>query len=199
MKIILCEQGSQEWFESRLGVPSASNFDKIITMDGKPSKQREKYLYQLAGEKVCKVKTETFQSAAMAKGVETESEARSFYEFTYDCEVAQVGFCLSDCERWGCSPDGLVGDGGLLELKCPLIQTHVGYLVNGGLDTDYFHQTQGQLFVTGRKWCDIMSYYPGIKPLIIRVLPDLDFHKKLEAELIKFNSELTEVVKKIGG
>lgn len=195
MKILQCEQRSEEWFQCRLGVPSASSFDKIVTTDGKPSKQRQKYLYKLAGEIVSGHSEETYKNGDMIRGIELEGEARLFYELTQDCVVDQIGFCVTD--GYGCSPDGFIGNDGLLEIKCPSMAVHVEYLLDGSVPTEYFQQTQGQLLVTGRKWLDFMSYYPGIKPLIVRVEPDEKFQKALKAELERFCVDLNEVVNKI--
>jgi len=197
MKILDFKQQTPEWFSARCGLPTSSNFDKIVTSDGKPSKQREKYLYTVAGEKVSGIKEDTFQSFAMTKGIEKEAEARNLYEMLYDVKVQEVGFCLADNGLWGCSPDGLIGDDGGVEIKCPLIHTHVGYLLKGKLLEDYFQQAQGSLFVTGRKWWDIMSYYAGLKPVIIRVTPDKAFHKALEIELTIFTKELADLIERI--
>lgn len=196
MKIIQVQQGSPEWLACRAGVPSASNFDMIVTSKGEPSKQAQKYMYRLAGERITGIPEETYQNAAMQRGVELEAEARMFYEMTNDCKIEQVGFCLAD-GGWGCSPDGLVNGDGLIEIKCPQIATHVGYLLDNKVPTDYFQQTQGQLLVTGRKWLDFISYYPAMKPLIVRVERDEVFIGKLEEELEKFVSELEEIVNKI--
>jgi len=197
MIIINCEQGTPEWFAARCGVPSASNFDKIITTKGEPSKQRTKYLYQLVGERLCGKPEESYINGAMERGKVLEDEARKLYMFITGAEVQQVGFCLSD--GYGSSPDGLVGEDGIIEIKCPLMSTHVGYLLNNKLPTDYYQQTQGNLLVTGREWLDFISYYPGIKPLIIRVTPDKNFQKALKAELEIFCKELDATFKKLGG
>ena len=197
MKIILCEQGSPEWFAARCGVPSASNFDHIITSKGEPSKQRQKYLYQLAGERITGKAEETYQNGAMQRGIEMEEEARKLYEFTSGEKVTQVGFCVTENPAFGASPDGLIGKDGGIEIKCPQIATHVSYLLDGGLPSDYFQQVQGSILVTGRKWWDFESYYPGMKPLIVRVVPDVKFLEKLKLELTEFCSELEEIVKKV--
>lgn len=197
MKIIECEQKTPEWFAARCGIPTASSFDKLITTTGKQSAQRTKYMYQLAGERVSGKSEDGFQSAAMLRGIETESEARRFYEFTSSQTITQVGFCLSDCGRYGASPDGLVGEDGLLEIKCPTLAVHVGYLLENKPPTDYFQQTQGQLFVTGRKWSDFISYYPGLQPLVIRVTPDQAFHQLLSTELTGFCGELEQIILRI--
>ena len=195
MKIINCEQRSEEWYAARLGIPSASSFDQIVTMKGEPSKQREKYMYKLAGEKVSGKAEESYQNAAMLRGIELESEARELYKIITDNPVEEVGFCISD--GCGCSPDGLVGEEGGLEIKCPTIATHVSYLLNGGLPSEYFQQVQGSLLITGRKWWDFQSHYPGLKPLIIRVFPDIAFQKALKAELKGFCARLNEVIERI--
>lgn len=197
MKILELEQRSVEWFQCRRGIPTASNFDKIITSEGRPSKQRQKYLYELVGEKLGGIVDEGYQSFAMLQGIEKEAEARALYELIHE-PVQEVGFCLSDCERFGCSPDGLVGEHGLVEIKCPIISTHIGYLLAGEeVPTDYFQQVQGQLLVTGRKWCDFVSYYPGLKPLIVREEPHDTFQKVLKKELEMFCHELDELARKL--
>lgn len=195
MKILECAQYSPEYWSARCGVPSASNFDRIVDASGKPSKQRQKYLYQLAGERITCKAEETYQNAAMLRGLELEAEARSFYELTNDVTVQQVGFCMNEIA--GCSPDGLVGEDGGLEIKCPLMYNHVGYLLDGSFPTQYFQQVQGSLLVTGRKWWDFLSYYPGLKPLVIRVTPDRKFQEILKVELDAFCKSLGEVVEKI--
>lgn len=195
MKIIEVQQGSPEWYKARCGVPSASAFDKILCIDGKPSKQRTKYLYQLVGETITGIPEETYTNGTMQRGKEMEAEARKLYEIVTGETVQEVGFCLS--KGFGASPDGLVGEKGLLEIKCPALATQVGYLLDNTLPNDYFQQTQGQLLVTGREWLDFVSYYPGMKPLIIRVTPDKEFQEALKTELAKFCAELKELVKKI--
>lgn len=198
MKIVNCAQGTPEWFEARCGIPTASNFDKIVDENGNPSRQRKKYLYQLAGERITNKPEETYQNFAMQRGRELEAEARSFYEMTTEKVIDQVGLCVSDGEFiYAASPDGLVGDEGNIEIKCPMIATHVSYLISGDLPSDYFQQVQGQLLVTGRKWCDFISYYPGMNPLVVRVVPDEAFQAKLKSELERFCADLDAVTKQI--
>jgi hypothetical protein len=196
MKIIDVVQGSPEWFACRCGIPSASNFDKIITIDGKPSTQRKKYLYQLAGERLLGKAEETYQNAAMQRGIELEPEARELYNLVFNVDAVQTGFWIKD--GYGCSPDGLVGDDGLIELKCPTLPVHIGYLLDNKLPSEYVQQVQGQLLVTDREWCDFVSYYPGLDPLIIKVKPDLKFQAALKTELGLFCTELDAIVGKFG-
>lgn len=194
------EQGSIEWFAARVGIPTASNFDLIITNKGEPSKQRQKYLYTLAGERIIGQKEETYQNAAMQRGIAMEGEARTLYELISGVEVRQVGICYPDEKKCvAASPDGLINDDGLLEIKCPLLSTIVAYLVEGKLVSDYWQQTQGQLYVTGREWVDLMAYYPAIKPLIIRIKRDEEFIACLDLALTKFCKELDETTEKLRG
>ena len=198
MRIINVEQRSPEWFEARLGVPTSSNFAKIITMSGKPSTQSKNYMYKLAGEKVSKVIEDSYQNAAMARGIELEDEARQMYQIVSGNAVEEVGFCITEGDMiCGASPDGLMGDDGLIEIKCPAVHTHVGYLMDNKLPSEYFQQVQGQLLVTGRKYCDFVSYFPGIKPLIIKVERDEDFLKLLKVELTMFCGKLNMTIKQL--
>ena len=195
MNILTFDQRTPEWFSARLGIPTASEFDKIVQTDGSPSKMRKKYLYRLAEEKVSGLAEETYQNLAMLRGIELENEARQLYQIITGNEVQEVGFCLAD--GFGCSPDGLVGTQGGLEIKCPTMAVHVEYLLNKNLPSDYFQQVHGSLLVTGREWWDFMSYYPGLPPFIIRVYPEAKFSLLLLAELQNFCRELEETVRKI--
>lgn len=198
MIVDLAVQGTKEWKEARGGIPTASAFDMIITTKMEPSKQRQKYMYALAVEKITGVKDEGYKNANMERGIEMEAEARKMYQLMTDSEVETVGVCYQDEKKlWGCSPDGLVGKDGALEIKCPTAPVHVEYILEGKLPTAYIQQTQGQLFITGRKWLDFMSYFPGVKPLIVRVLPDVKFITALRVELEIFVKELAEVVERI--
>ena len=193
---IKCEQGTEEWFDLKIGIPSASNFNKIVTTTGIPSKQQEKYLYQLAGETITGKREEGLSSKAMEQGVIREAEARDLYQMLNDVDVRQTGVCYKDENKdFLCSPDGLIGEDGMLEIKCPLIHTHVSYLLKNALPSDYYCQVHGQMYVTGRKYCDFMSYYPGLPSLIIRVYRGEEFIKKLEVELNVFAIKLKEIVK----
>jgi len=198
MKIIECLQGSPEWLESRRGIPTSSNFDKIITNAGKPSTQRKKYLFKLAGEYVSETIEESYQSAAMLRGCVMEIFAKQLYQIMEGVETKDVGFCITEGEyKYGASPDALVEERGLLEVKCPSLAVHVEYLLKDTLPIAYFMQIQGQLLVTGREWVDFFSYYPTLKPLLIRVHRDEEFIKKLKIELIVFCHELQTIIQKI--
>jgi len=195
MRCIDCEQGSDEWIYSRLGIPSASMYGKIITTQGKWSTQADTYINQLVAEKLTGEQTPFYQNEHMARGTELEPDARKMYEFIKDVEVQEVGFCLHDTLEAGASPDGLIGEDGGLEIKCPAPATHVEYLRGGKLPSKYKQQVMGCLWITGREWWDFMSYHPSMKPLIVRVERDEDYIAELEAcvskavELIEENVE----------
>jgi len=201
MKIIACEQGSPEWFLARRGIPTASCFDRILTpKQCKPSAQAEEYIAELIGDLYnpgVPDRAENFTTRAMQNGIDLEPEARRWYEMHVDQDVQRVGFVVSDCGRWGCSPDGLVGEDGLLELKCPMLKTQVKYLLAGTLPDEYRCQVHGQLIVTGRKWVDFASYASArLQPLLIRVEPDA-FTDKLRTALEAFSERYAEVLRMI--
>lgn len=180
------EQGSREWLECRLGIPTASAFKKIITPTGKLSAQARQYAYLLCAERLLNgVQGSLDGMAWMERGKELEAEAVKSYEFEQDVSTKTVGFITTDCGQIGCSPDRLVGDRGLLEIKCPAPSTHVGYLLDG-MDKDYIPQVQGQLFVTGRAWCDWYSYNPAMPSVRVRVFPDAEYQANMAVALSDF-------------
>lgn len=188
------EQRSEEWYRAKAGVPGASSFDNIITPSGSPSKSAEGYAYQLAGEKMIGRIEETFTSFAMQEGIRKEGEARTYYELINGCEVRQVALVYKDEGRSvACSPDGLMSDTGL-EIKCPLLKTHVGYMLGpASLVKKYHVQVQGSMWVCGFDSWQLISYYPGLEPVIITVRRDGKFIAKLETEMIAFIRRLNEV------
>lgn len=192
------EQNSPEWFAAKAGSVGASNIDKIITTDGKRSKQRNDFLYQLAGERLTRCCEETYQSQAMLNGIEREAGARALFEIVTGIEVQQVGIIYKDESRLcHCSPDGLIGDNAGLEIKNPAMKTQVKYLVSGKLPIEYYSQIQMSLYVSERETWWFISNYEGLPPLIIECKRDEEFIAKLEAELNAFNRELLEIVGKL--
>lgn len=200
MIVIDCIQGSDEWFKEKIGKPSASNASKIVMNDGKQSKQREGYMYQLAAEIVTQKAAEGYQSKDMLAGKEREEEARTYYEILKGVDVKEVGVVYKDKKKkFLCSPDGLIGSKLGLEMKNPLPKTQVDYLLSGKLPSTYFSQIQFSLYVTGFKHWDFLSYVPDMRPLIIRVERDEDFLAALEFELNLFCKELEIITNKIKG
>lgn len=179
MKTFMMLQGSEDWHRAKRGIPSASNFDRILTnKTGKLSAQADDYIAELVSEMLSPFlpeRAESYTSNAMRFGQETEAEARRFYSLERDTDVQQVGGCMTDDGRLWCSPDGLVGEEGGLELKAPLPKTHAKYLLKeGSLLDDYRQQVHGALIVTGRAWWDLMSYSLGMSPVLVRVEPGPD-------------------------
>lgn len=120
-----------------------------------------------------------------------EPRARGWYAFDRGVPVQEVGFVLRDDGQAGGSPDALVGDDGGLEIKCPAIHTHIGYmLAPEKLVAEYRHQIQGNLYLTGRDWWDVLSWHPDLPEVVERILPDREYHKALHEALAVFNAEL---------
>jgi len=184
MRIIECEQGTPAWIQARLGIPSASSYSKLVTATGKSSAQAEGYINQLVAERITGEQTMVHVSEPMQRGIDLEPEARFRYEMETGRIVKQVGFLMHDTIQAGASPDGLVGENGGLEIKCPSPATHIEYLRDGGLPAKYVQQVQGCLWITGRDWWDFMSYHPKMEPLIVRVFRDEEFIKALECAVI---------------
>ena len=182
MIILDVEQGTEEWLQARLGVPTASNYSKVVTSTGKPSAQADKYINDLVAQKLTGEIPEMFKSDAMQRGNELEPQARAYYEFMTDNVVEEVGLILN-YDGAGCSPDGLIGDDGGLEIKCPLGATHVSYLRANKLPTEYVQQVQGCMYITGRSWWDFVSFHPDMESMIIRVERDDEFIEKLDVQM----------------
>lgn len=200
MIIVQLEQGSPEWLQEKLGKPSASNISKIITNDGKPNKQREGYLFELAGQILTGRGEEGYKNPNMEEGNLREDESRKYFELTHNVEVAQAGVVYKDEQKkFLCSPDGLIENKYGLELKNVLPKTQVKYLLDDKLPSDYFGQCQMSLYITGFKYWQFLSYVPGMKPLLIKVEPDKAYQKVLQVELEIFCDELETIVKKLRG
>src|SRR5713101_5015216 len=165
-------QYSEDHDRLKLGIPTSSNFHKIITPQGKPSKQWREYACVLIAERILQRKIEFYRSPAMEWGLIVEAEAADWYEFDHDVTVQRVGFITDDNHTVGCSPDRLVGDEGLLEIKAPLPQTQVEYWISGEVNERFQPQLQGQLYVSQRSWVDIVCRLLLEKKKVMRVEPD---------------------------
>jgi hypothetical protein len=196
---IECEQGSLEWHMARRGIPTASGFSRIMTPKTmKLAAAHVEYACELIGDLFSLDEPEEgYESKAMTHGILNEPEARAWYEMETNQTVTRAGFIVTDDQRFGCSPDGLVGEDGGLELKCPQTKTHVRYLLNGKqVPDEYKAQVHGNIIVTGRAWWDFLSYCPGLPPLLVRVEPDaytLALKRCLEQFWEKFSEMLAAV------
>lgn len=198
MIVLACEQGSDEWHSARVGIPSASVMDKIIGTRGEASKQAEKLMYQLAGERLIGAKEDSYSNAAMERGLELEPEARALFSLMTGLDVIEVGICYKDDKRaFSCSPDGLIGDEEGLEIKCPTLAVHIGYLLANKMPTAYFQQVQSSLYITARERWHFFSYYPGIKPFHIVVERDEIWIAKFSKILNGFVVELEEIYQRL--
>lgn len=185
MRIIESVQGTPEWLASRLGCPSGSGFSNLITATGKPSASADGYINQLIAELITGETTYVKTTEWMQRGTELEPMARDYYTLATGNEVNEVGFCKHDRLETGVSPDGLIGDKGGLEIKCPAPATHVAYLRSGGLPTKYKQQVQGCMWITERDWWDFVSYNETMPALIVRVERDQDYIDALATEVEK--------------
>lgn len=196
-------QGSPEWFASRCGLVTASRVADVVarTKSGWGA-SRANYMAQLVAERLTGTVAESYTNAAMQWGIDHEADARLTYEFLTDATVAEASFALHhSIADTGASPDGYVGDDGLIEIKAPQTATHIDTLLRGEVPTKYVTQIQWQLACTGRQWCDFVSFDPRMPPsmstFIKRVKRDDDLIRELEAEVTAFLNELRETVDRL--
>jgi putative phage-type endonuclease len=193
------EQRSTEWMIARCGNPGASSISKIITSTGAISKQREEYLMQLAAEIITgRPEDGGYLSRHMINGIEREDSCRAFFEMIYGIEVRQVGIVFKDEHRmFHCSPDGLVGENAILEMKNPMMKTHVKSLLDGTLPTEYSGQCQMSLYTTERDLCYFMSSCEGLPPFILEVRRNEAYIAQIAKALDDFWVDLMKMVEKI--
>lgn len=194
------QQGSNEWYNARLGHPTASKFATVLAQgrNGGDSKTRKDYMRGLVGERMTGNRMCDFENAHMRRGHAMEPEALELYEFIREVEVLACGHVVlveeSGKIHCGATPDGLVGEDGLLEIKTKIPHLLIKVHENGELPSEHVAQVQGQLWVTGRAWCDFLCYWPKMPPFLKRVRADVDYHRTiLEPALAKFNAELDEL------
>lgn len=179
----MTEQGTAEWLAERAGKVTASALSNV--MMAKTTAGYQNYLAQLICERLTGQPVETFKSAAMEYGTETEPQARAFYELETGLTVAECGFIPHPSLEWsGASPDGLIGDDGLVEIKCPQPAKHIKNLMGGTIDKAYSLQMAWQMECTGREWCDFVSFNPSF--------PD---HLQLQITRVERDAELVEEIK----
>ena len=189
-------QGSPEWHAARLGKVTASRVCDVIarTKTGYGA-SRANYMAELVAERLTGSPAERFVSDAMRWGTEREPEARRLYEFRVEAEVAEVGFVDHPLIAWsGASPDGLIADDGLVEIKCPNTATHLDTLLGQTVPDKYVVQMQWQMACTGRGWCDFVSYDPRLpspmRLFVARIPRDAARIAELELEVVGFIAEL---------
>jgi putative phage-type endonuclease len=196
-------QGSNDWFQIRMGKVTASRVADVIakTKTGY-STSRDNYMAQLVVERLTFTKQESYTNAAMQWGTDTEPFARAAYEATQGVMVEEVGFVRHPTIEWaGASPDGLVGDDGCIEIKCPNTLTMIETLLSQKVPGKYFTQMQFQLACTGRKWCDYVVFDPRMPAkaqlFVKRVDRDDAYIAEIEAEIVKFLAEVDSQVNQL--
>lgn len=196
-QIIDCEQGTPEWYAARMGIPTASEFKTIIGIkkDAREKVTRRTYMLKLAGEIVTGKPMESYSNDHMERGKVMEDEARDLYAFMADADPQRVGFIRNGPK--GCSPDSLVGDKGVLEVKTKLAHLTIDCILKNEFPPEHKAQCQGALWVAEREWVDICVYWPGLPLFVKRAYRDEPFIRDLSRAVDDFNAELAETVERV--
>lgn len=176
----LIEQNTEEWMEIRKSKFTASTFADLFM--AKTTAGYRKAIRKVVFERLTGESPESFKSEYMDRGHELEGVAKEAYEL-YSFETVSPGGFFEFNEWIGASPDGLVGEDGQIEIKCPAYNTFIDYLINDKVPTEYTYQIQGQLYVTGRRWCDFIAYHPRLPMIVKRVYPDPEIIGQIKAAL----------------
>ena len=189
-----CEQGSPEWFAVRAGIPTTSEFESLVKVlkSGKPSAERRSYMLRLAGEVLTGDLPENFTSVYTERGKALEAEAADLYAMIYDAELQAVGFMTN--HGAGCSPDRLIGDDGMLEIKTKKPELLIDAVLSDDFLAEHKAQCQGALWIAEREWIDLCVYWPGLPPFIKRAYRDEEYIASLAKAVAEFNAELAAVV-----
>ena len=196
------EQRSPEWYAVRLGKVTGSQVSAVLAK--RDSATRANYLSELVVERLTGQQAEFFMNDAMQHGIDTEPEARMAYEAHKGVLVDEIGFVNhAAISNFGCSPDGLVGLDGLIEIKCPNSKTHIDTVLSKKAPTKYIPQMMAQMACTGRKWCDFVSFDPrlpeDLQLFVVRVDRDDQYIANLEKEVSAFLAEVDETLIKLKG
>lgn len=182
-------QGSAEWLNLRLGMPSASQFEKVYSTTGKIPKAIDDYACELAAERITNQRTKVFVNEWMQRGTELEPVAVSAYEMIMDVDTEVIGFVTNDEGTVGCSPDRWQ-----LEVKCPAAKNHMRYLADGKCPAKYYPQVQGCMWICETDRWDFMSYHPAMRPLVTTVYRDDIYIKGLEGAIGVLQEMITELI-----
>jgi hypothetical protein len=195
------EQGSELWVAARCGLVTASRCADVVAMTKKgESAARRNYRSELIVEILTGQPYPRYVSQEMQWGIDQEPFARAAYELERDVLVETCGFVLHpDLARFGASPDGLVGDDGLIQIKCPNTTTHLGWMLAGTIPVEHAPQMLAEMSCTGRAWCDFVSFDPRLPShlqlFIRRYDHDEQMISTLEAEVVHFNAEIEDVLR----
>lgn len=187
-------QKSPEWYRVRMGIPTASMFGTVMAKGA--GKTRDSYMRKLAGEILSDVPMESYTNEDMERGIAQEPELRARYAFLHDAEITEVGFIKNGNK--GCSPDGLVGDDGMVQFKSAAPHVMVEVLLDGGVPAKHLPQCQGELWIAEREWTDLVIGSAPKMPLFVqRIYRDERYIQRITGEVADFNIELREMVEKI--
>lgn len=197
LQIITCDQNSPEWFQARMGIPTASMFGTVMAKgkDGGASATRKNYLFKLAGEIISGEPMENYQNANMERGHEMEKEARSWFAFLSDSPLERVGFIRNG--QKGCSPDSLIGADGMVEFKSNQPHIIIDLILKDQFPPEHMAQCMGALWIAEREWIDLCCYWPSMPKFVQRLHRDEAYIAKLSAAIDAFNDELQEIVSRI--
>ena len=190
-------QNTDEWLELRRGKFTASIFNDLFMKETTATYQNA--LYKVAYERMTNDVPESYTNYDMQRGHDLQPEAQAMYELETFNKVHNGGF-FTHSDFVGASPDGLIGEDGLIEIKCPKYNTMIGYLLNSyrkKVPLEYMRQIQGQLYITNRKWCDFASYHPKLRPLIIRVERDEEMISEIQTILLDSTNRAIQIIKKL--
>jgi hypothetical protein len=199
LEIISCEQGQEDWFRARMGIPTASEFATVMASGkgGAESKTRKTYMLKLAGELLTGEPMESYSNGHMERGKIMEEEARDAYCIIHSATPQKVGFLRNG--QKGCSPDSLLDANGMLEIKTKLPHLMIECLLKDEFPADHKAQCQGALWVAEREWIDIAVYWPRLPLFVKRAYRDEVYIKNLSNCIDEFNLELFTVVQRIRG
>lgn len=190
-------QGTQEWHDLRRGVLTSTAIKTLITPTGKlaDNDKTRVHVYEIAAQRITGRTEESYQSYDMMRGHDEERLARDLYAKHY-APVTECGFVVNDSLGFevGYSPDGLVGDHGLIEIKSAKSRIQVERIATGGVPSEHYAQIQTGLWVTGREWCDFISYGNGMKMMVCRVFANSVYHELIEQAAQSFEAKVAEVI-----
>jgi YqaJ-like viral recombinase domain. len=197
VEVFTMPQGSEEWYAARRGIVTASEFGTLL-MQGKgggDSKTRRTYMLKLMGERLTGDPMYHYVNDHMERGHDQEPDARNMYAFQADVEPQPVGFIKNG--NVGCSPDSLIGDVGMLEIKTKLAHLHLDVLLGDAVPNEHMAQIQGQLWVAEREWCDFVSYCPKLPLFVKRVQRDDAFIERLRKAVDLFEREMATLMEAV--
>lgn len=197
IRVLDCEQGSPEWFQARLGIPTASEFATVMAKgkNGGESVTRRTYMLKLIGERLTGEPMDNYTNAHMERGKAMEDEARNFYSFMQDAEPTRVGFITDDVK--GCSPDSLIGNTGMLEIKTKLPHLLVDCLLKDEFPPEHRAQCQGALWVAEREWIDLAVYWPKLPLFVKRAYRDEPYIGEIAVAVERFRNEMAEMQSRV--